>query len=73
VVDEAVLTGRRYGGKDALAGGIVHATAAVEDLIAAATTLAEPMMGKGRDITVAHKRALHAPVLDQLPDAARAE
>jgi hypothetical protein len=51
----------------------VHATAAVEDLIAAATTLAEPMMGKGRDITVAHKRALHAPVLDQLPDAARAE
>jgi enoyl-CoA hydratase/carnithine racemase len=71
VVEEAVLTGRRYGGKDALAGGVVHATAAVEDLVATATTLAEPMTGKGRDITVAHKRALHAQVLDHLPDVAR--
>jgi Delta3-Delta2-enoyl-CoA isomerase len=70
VAEEAVLTGRRYGGGDALAAGIVHATAAVEDLLAVATKLSEPMTGKGRDISVAHKRALHAGVLDHLPDAA---
>jgi Delta3-Delta2-enoyl-CoA isomerase len=66
LAEEAVLTGRRYGGEDALAAGIVHATAGPDELVTAAAAQAAPMAGKAADISVAHKRALHGPVLAHL-------
>jgi enoyl-CoA hydratase/carnithine racemase len=67
VAEEAVLTGRRWGGGDALAAGIAHATAPEESLVQAAIAEAAPMAGKDRAITVALKRALRAGVLEHLP------
>jgi enoyl-CoA hydratase/carnithine racemase len=65
-LEEAVLTGRRYGGDDAVAAGIVHTAVAADALVAAAIELAEPMTGKAPDVTAGLKRALHAPVLAHL-------
>jgi Delta3-Delta2-enoyl-CoA isomerase len=66
VVEEAVLSGSRYDGADAVAAGIAHATAPVDGLVDAAIAATVPLAGKGRDIVVALKRALHAPVLAHL-------
>jgi enoyl-CoA hydratase/carnithine racemase len=66
VAEEAILTARRYDGADAVTAGIAHGTAAVDDLVATAIDLAQPLSGKPPDITVALKRALHAPVLAHL-------
>lgn len=66
VAEEAILTGRRFDGADALAAGIAHATAPADDLVSTATTAVTPFTGKAPDIAVALKRALHAPVLDHL-------
>jgi enoyl-CoA hydratase/carnithine racemase len=67
VAEEAILTGRRWDGDAALAAGIVHATAPADGLLKAAIAEAGPLTGKGRDITVALKRALRAEVLAHLP------
>ena len=64
--DEAILSGRRYDGAAAVEHGIAQRTAPVDDLVTAAIEQAGPLTGKARDITVAHKRALHAPVLAHL-------
>ncbi len=66
VVEEAILSGRRYDGPTAQDAGIVHGTAALDDLIDTASTLVEPLTGKARTISVALKRDLHAPVLAHL-------
>ena len=63
---EAILSGRRYHGAAAVERGIAQRTAPVDDLVRAAIEEAAPLTGKARDITVAHKRALHAPVLAHL-------
>jgi enoyl-CoA hydratase/carnithine racemase len=66
VAEEAILTGRRYDGAAAVAAGIAHATAPVDELVAAAVGLAEPLTGKSPAVAVALKRALHEPVLTHL-------
>lgn len=66
VVEEAILSGRRYDGPAALSAGIVHGTGALDDLVDAASAEIEPLTGKERAIAVALKRELHAPVLSQL-------
>lgn len=68
VAEEAILTARRYDGPAAVEAGIAHALADVGDLVDAAADLTVPLAGKGRDITVALKSQLHAPVLVHLPD-----
>ncbi|MDT3442183.1 MULTISPECIES: enoyl-CoA hydratase-related protein [unclassified Pseudofrankia] len=48
VAHVAMTTGRRYGGQDALAAGIVDGVAGVDDVLAAAVDLARPLAGKSR-------------------------
>ncbi len=66
VVEEAILTGRRYDGDAAVDAGIAHAAVPAGDLVTTAIAESEPLTGKAREITVALKRAIHAPVLTHL-------
>src|SRR5262245_49117832 len=60
---EAIVTGRRYGGPEALTRGIVdHVTSAV-DLVAKSVSLASPLAGKNRAVMQTHKRLLYAETL----------
>jgi enoyl-CoA hydratase/carnithine racemase len=60
---EAIVTGRRYGGAEALERGIVdYATPAV-DLLAKAISLAAPLAGKNRAVMQTHKRLLYGDAL----------
>ena len=68
VAEEAILTARRYDGPTAVEVGIAHALADVDELVLAAAELTVPLAGKGRDIAVALKSQLRAPVLVHLPD-----
>jgi Delta3-Delta2-enoyl-CoA isomerase len=63
---EAVLSGRRYGGADAVATGIAHAAVTEDALLDAAIAAAEARAGKGREITATLKRDMYAPVLAAL-------
>jgi enoyl-CoA hydratase/carnithine racemase len=56
---EASLTGRRYGGPEAVAAGIASEVAAEDDVVARAVALAATMAGKNRDVIRAHKALLH--------------
>jgi enoyl-CoA hydratase/carnithine racemase len=67
VAEEAILSGRRYDGAAAVEAGIAHALADLDELVAAAAEAVAPLTGKGRDIAVALKSQLHAPVLAHLP------
>lgn len=69
VVEEAILSGRRYDGPAAVEAGIAHGTAALDELVDTASALVEPLTGKASAIAVALKRDLHAPVLGHLPSA----
>ena len=63
---EAIVTGKRYGGIEALARGIVdYATPAV-DLLAKSTSIAAPLAGKNRAVMQTHKRLLYGEVLKLL-------
>ena len=68
VVEEAILSGRRYDGAAAVEAGIAHALAPLDDLVTAAVTEVAPYTGKARDIAVALKSQLHAPVLVHLDE-----
>ncbi|MGH7290995.1 MAG: enoyl-CoA hydratase-related protein, partial [Myxococcota bacterium] len=63
---EAIVTGRRYGGEDALARGIVDFAVPEVDLLSKATALAAPLAGKSRAVMQAHKRLLYADALRHL-------
>jgi len=57
---EAILTGRRYGGLDALAAGIAHRTApSDQEVLADAVLLAKALAGKDRRALIAHKQLLY--------------
>jgi len=58
-LQRAVVTGRRYGGPDALADGIVHQVAAADDVVPAAVRLAAEMAAKDRRTLAEHKRLLY--------------
>ncbi len=63
---EAVLSGRRYGGDDAVGAGIGHAAVDADLLVDAAVAAIATRSGKGRGITATLKRDLYAPVLAAL-------
>jgi enoyl-CoA hydratase/carnithine racemase len=63
---EAMLTGRRYGGGEALAAGIVGATASEDELVAAAVERARPYAGKNPEIVTGMKRDAYADVVEAL-------
>jgi Delta3-Delta2-enoyl-CoA isomerase len=55
---EAVLTGRRYGGADAVAAGIVHQAVPQDQVLARAVAVAAPLAGQDRRTRAEHKRLL---------------
>lgn len=69
---EAMTTGRRWGGTDAHAAGIVDAAVAGEPeaVVAAAVERIAPLAGKQRALVHAIKRGLHGATLDALADSA---
>jgi Delta3-Delta2-enoyl-CoA isomerase len=63
---EAVLTGRRYGGQDALAAGIVHETAADQAVLARAIEVAAGLSGRDTRTIAEHKRLLYGSAISAL-------
>ena len=57
---EAMLTGRRYGGSEALGNGCVEATASAEELLSAAQSVAASVAGKNRAVIARHKAMLNS-------------
>jgi enoyl-CoA hydratase/carnithine racemase len=60
---EAALTGRRYGGEEAVAAGIAVAAVAEDEVLPKAVELAAAMAGKDRSVLRAHKQLLHGDAL----------
>lgn len=56
---EAIVTGRRYGGEDGVARGIVHEAVPEADVLPRALALARPLAGKDRATQTALKRRLY--------------
>jgi Delta3-Delta2-enoyl-CoA isomerase len=67
---EAMTTGRRYGGRDAAAVGIVEAAVAAEEVVPRAIARAAELAAKDPATLGTIKRRLYAPVLAALRDAA---
>jgi Delta3-Delta2-enoyl-CoA isomerase len=65
-LQEAVVTGRRYGGPDALAAGIVHQVAAADQVLPQAIKLAADLAGKDRRTLAEHKRLLYGDAVKAL-------
>ena len=66
---ESMLTGRRYGGTDALEAGIVHAAAAEGEVVPASVARAAELAEKPRHAVSAIKARLYEDALDQLESA----
>lgn len=66
IAHEAMTTGRRYGGTDALAVGIVDATAAEGGVVAAAIERARPLAGKDAPTLRTIKERMYGPALAAL-------
>lgn len=58
---DAVLTGRRFSGEEALEAGIVHEIHSADELLARAVTIADAHVAKDRTVLHAHKILLHGP------------
>jgi Delta3-Delta2-enoyl-CoA isomerase len=65
-MQEALLTGRRYGGSDALAAGIVQQAAGEDEVLAEAVKIAAGLAGKDRTTLAEHKRLLYGDAMDTL-------
>jgi enoyl-CoA hydratase/carnithine racemase len=65
---EAMTTGRRYGGTDALAAGIVDAIAHEDDVVSAAVELARPLAGKAGPTLGTIKARMYPDALAALND-----
>jgi enoyl-CoA hydratase/carnithine racemase len=63
---EAMLTGRRYGGGDAVAAGIVDEAVPEEAVIARAVERAEALSGKDRAVVAAIKSEMYSDVVEKL-------
>lgn len=63
---EAMLTARRYTAADAQAAGIVEATAAENDVLAAAVDIARPLAAKSRAVIAAIKQEAYGPIAEKL-------
>jgi enoyl-CoA hydratase/carnithine racemase len=65
---EAMTTGRRYGGADALAAGIVDAAVHEDDVLSTAVEMARPLAGKAGPTLGTIKARMYADVLAALRD-----
>ncbi|HTO52438.1 MAG TPA: enoyl-CoA hydratase/isomerase family protein [Myxococcota bacterium] len=65
---EAIITGKRYGGIEALEKGITDYTVPAVDLVTKSLALAAPLAGKNRAVMQAHKRLLYAETLRLLTE-----
>jgi Delta3-Delta2-enoyl-CoA isomerase len=65
-VHEAVLTGRRYGGPDALEAGIVQRIASEDEVLPLAVTMAADLSGKDARTIAEHKRLLYGQAISLL-------
>jgi len=65
---EAMTTGRRYGGTDALAADIVDAVAHEDDVLSSAIELARPLAGKAGATLGTIKSRMYAGALAALRD-----
>jgi Delta3-Delta2-enoyl-CoA isomerase len=65
-LQEALVSGRRYGGPDALAAGIVHKVASADQVVAQAVELAAELAGKDRRTLAEHKRLLYGEAIKAL-------
>jgi enoyl-CoA hydratase/carnithine racemase len=63
---EALVTGRRYGGHDALAAGIVHQVASDEEVLPQSIKLAAELAGKHRPTLIEHKRLMYGDAITAL-------
>lgn len=66
VVNEALTSGRRYSGPDAMAAGICQRTAGVDAVLAEATAIATERAAKAGSTLRAIKRGLYGGVADRL-------
>jgi Delta3-Delta2-enoyl-CoA isomerase len=65
---EAMTTGRRYGGMDALSAGIVDAVAHEDDVLSTALEMAGSLVGKAGGTLGTIKSRMYAPALEVLRD-----
>lgn len=65
---EAMTTGRRYGGGDAVAAGIVSAAVGADQVVAGALELARPLATKSGPALGTIKQRMYADVAEQLAD-----
>jgi enoyl-CoA hydratase/carnithine racemase len=65
---DSMLAARRYGGEDALAAGLVTATAAEDEVLSAAVNLARPLTGKDPTTLQVIKQRMYADVVETLRD-----
>jgi len=65
---EAMTTGRRYGGEDALAAGIVDAIAHEDDVLSSALEIARPLVAKAGPTLGTIKARMYADALAALRD-----
>lgn len=66
IAHEAMTTGRRYGGEQAHATGIVDAAVPADRVLATATDLARPLTGKSKPVLAQIKETLYAEALAAL-------
>jgi Delta3-Delta2-enoyl-CoA isomerase len=69
VAHEVMTTGRRYGGVEALAAGIVDVTAGDGEVLKVAVERAAALAGKAAPVLGTIKQRMYAPVLSTLRDA----
>ncbi len=65
-IQEAVVTGRRYAGPDALSAGIVHQLADEDEVVPKSIGLAADLAGKERRTVAEHKRLLYGAAISAL-------
>ncbi len=63
---EAMLTGRRYGGEDAVAAGIADEAVAEDEVVPRAVERAAALAGKNRGVVAAIKSEMYGPTLEAL-------
>jgi Delta3-Delta2-enoyl-CoA isomerase len=63
---EAMVTGRRYGGEDAVAAGIVQGAVAEDEVLAQAVALAAPLAAKNGGTVATIRTEMYRPVLAAL-------
>jgi Delta3-Delta2-enoyl-CoA isomerase len=63
---EAMVTGRRYGGEDAVTAGIVHEAAPEAEVVSRAVAVAASLAGKDGETIAKIRRGMYEPVLSAL-------